>query len=95
MTRRYTPPNDAFRIPVDFTGGLSLSTAVVFAVSSVNGEDPRCAPALQDVIDPDSLDRLFAGTVDTHDAGHLQVSFTYNGYEVTIDGGGWLSIVSA
>lgn len=72
-------------------GPQTISTAVVFAVCSVTGDDPREAPSLSEVIDTDSLDRLFDGT-QLDEGGDRRITFTYDGRSVTVDREGWITV---
>lgn len=70
----------------------SVSTAVVRAVSAVEGRDPSMLPPLADILDPDALDTLFTprfnGTART--GGRL--SFIYSTCSITVDNGEYLTI---
>lgn len=68
------------------------STAVVRAVSAVEGQDPLNLPPLAHVLDPDALDVLFAanGRCGPKTGGRL--SFIYSKSRVTIDNGEYLTI---
>ena len=69
-----------------------LSTAVVRAVSAVEGREVLDLPPLATVIDPDALDMLFAtnGTGEPKSGGHL--SLIYSQSRVTIENGEYLTI---
>lgn len=74
------------------TGKSSLSHAVVQAVAEAERVDPlELTPPLYEVIDSDALDRLFAVT-PTHHRTDGEVSFSYNGYGVTVRGDGSVSV---
>ena len=68
----------------------TVSTAVVRAVSAVEGRDPRSLRPLSDVLDPEALDSLFEPQHDgrPRTGGHL--SFIYSNCVVTIDNGEYL-----
>ncbi|MCU4718098.1 HalOD1 output domain-containing protein [Halapricum hydrolyticum] len=70
----------------------SVSTAVVRAVSAVEGREPCFLRPLADVVDPTALDSLFdpryGGTPRT--GGRL--SFIYNNCCITIDNGEYLTL---
>lgn len=70
----------------------SVSTAVVRAVSAVEGRDPRSLRPLTDVLDPDALDTLFEARSNGRPriGGHL--SFVYSNCVVTIENGEYLSL---
>ena len=65
---------------------IPLSEVVVDAVADEMGTDRAELPALYETIDPDALDRLFAG----RDPGH--VVFSYCGREITLEENGELVI---
>lgn len=69
-----------------------VSTAVVKAVSALEGRAPLDLPPLANVIDPDALDVLFAadGCDDPKSGGRL--TFIFSGSRVTIDNGEYLTI---
>lgn len=73
-------------------GSSSVSESVIEAVAEAEGADPiELSPPLYDVIDPDSLNQVFAPTpTDGRMKGTL--TFSYNGYEVTVCGDGDVSI---
>jgi anti-sigma factor RsiW len=66
------------------------SRAVVDAVAEVAGTTPTALPGLNDVVDPDALDALFAG-----DRTNGQVTFNYAGYRVTVDADRRVSVVES
>lgn len=70
----------------------NVSDNVVEKVADVAGVDPsELTPSLYDAIDPDALDQIFATTA-TADRTAGQVTFPYNGYEVTVYGDGYVSV---
>jgi hypothetical protein len=93
MTRIDENRDTEYKTTFDFGGTQPLSSAVVFAVCAISGEDPRRAPPLHDVIDPDSLDRLFRKNHFVQN-GPVRLTFTYNGYDVTIDSEGWILVTA-
>lgn len=73
-----------------------LGVRIVTEVAAREGVDPAAlTPPLHDVIDPDALDALFASTPTNRRNGQASVSFTYNGYRVTVTGQGEISVTSA
>lgn len=70
----------------------NVSDKVVERIAEVEDVDPfERTPPLYEVIDPDALDQIFAATPT---AGRMegQVTFPYNGYEVTVCGDGYVSV---
>lgn len=69
-----------------------VSTAVVRAVSAVDGRKPRSLPPLTRVLDPDALDTLFESQSDGEPRTGGYLYFIYNQFRVTIDNGEYLTI---
>ncbi|WP_254663423.1 HalOD1 output domain-containing protein [Haladaptatus sp. W1] len=61
-------------------GSESISQHVVFEVAEQANVQPNELPPLYDFIDPDALDTVVASNPD------LELSFSFAGYRVTIDG---------
>lgn len=80
--------------PVEYEIGPdeSTSTAVIRAVSAVEGRDPSSLRPLADVLDPAALDVLWASQEDgtPRTGGHL--SFVYSTCWVTVDNGEYLTL---
>jgi hypothetical protein len=70
----------------------SVSTAVVRAVSAIEGREPRSLRPLSDVLDPDALDALFEPRSNGRPRIGGQLSFIYSNCVVTIDNGEYLSL---
>lgn len=70
----------------------SVSTAVIRAVSAVEGRKPESLPPLTDVLDPDALDLLFDPRADGEARAGGRVSFVYSRCRVTLDNGEFLTI---
>lgn len=70
----------------------SVSTAVVRAVSAVDGRGPCSLPLLGEVIDPDALDVLFAPSATGEPRAGGRLRFVYDYCHVTIDDGEYLTI---
>lgn len=70
----------------------NLSQLVVEAVADAEGVDPlELSSPLYEVIDPDALDQVFAVT-STDGRRDGQVTLSYNGYEVTVCGDGYVTV---
>lgn len=69
-----------------------VSTAVVRAVSAVEGREPRFLRPLSDVLDPDALDALFAPRGNGIPRSGGRISFVYSNCRVTIDNGEYLTL---
>lgn len=70
----------------------SVSMAVVYAVSAVEGREPRSLEPLADVLDPDALDALFAPLADGTLRPGGRVSFVYSECRVTVDNAEYLTL---
>lgn len=70
----------------DLTGGRTASIAVIDAISAISGTDPTELPPLYERVDPDALNALFDSR-NGHGDSDLQVEFSYNGFEVTVQDG--------
>lgn len=77
---------------LDENGNSSVpSTEVIRTVAAHANVPPEELPLLTDVIDPDALNRLFAGKDDTTG----KVVFQYHGYPIAVDEGGNVSLDTA
>ena len=72
--------------------GESVSTAVVRAVSAVEGREPRSLRPLADVVDPAALDSLFGPRYDGTPRTGGRLSFVYSDCCITIDNGEYLEL---
>ena len=70
----------------------SVSTAVVRAVSAVEGREPCSLRPLAYVLDTDALDALFESRSNGQPRTGGYLSFVYSGCRVSIDNGEYLSI---
>ena len=70
----------------------SVSTAVVRAVSAVEGRKPCSLRPLAYVLDTDALDALFESQSNGQPRTGGCLSFVYSGCRVSIDNGEYLSI---
>jgi len=70
----------------------SVSTAVVRAVSAVDGRKPSSLPPLSHVLDPDALDALFDSHADGEPRTGGRLSFIYCRCRITLDNGEFLTI---
>lgn len=71
--------------------GLSLSERIVRRVADVEGVAPTALSPLYEVVDPDSLDRLFSSTPSgERDRG--RVVFSYSGHVVSVGGDGRIDL---
>ena len=70
----------------------SVSTAVVRAVSAVEGREPGSIGPLADVLDPDALDALFESRDTDQPRIGGRLSFVFSGCRVTVENGEYLTI---
>lgn len=70
----------------------SVSTAVVRAVSAVDGRKPSSLPPLSYVLNPDALDALFDSHADGGPRTGGRLSFIYNHCRVALDNDEFLTI---
>lgn len=73
--------------------GEAPSYSVVSAVAAREGVAPTAlTPALNEVVDPDALDRLFPDGAGSRDGPVGRVEFRYCGYDVTVHGDGRVEV---
>ena len=70
----------------------AVSTAVVRAVSAVEGREPGSLRPLADIVDPAALDSLFDLRYDGTPRTGGRLSFVYNDCCITIDNGEYLTL---
>lgn len=70
----------------------SVSTAVVRAVSAVEGRKPCSLRPLEYVLDTDALDRLFESRSTGEPRAGGCLSFVYSGCRVSLDNGEYLAV---
>lgn len=75
-------------------GTRNASEVVVFALATIAGTEPDELLPLHDTVDPDALDELFAPTMDGRPRAGGRVTFTHDGYTVTLGHDGTLAIRS-
>lgn len=70
----------------------SVSEAVIFAVSAVEGCDPVALRPLADVVDPDALNVLFQPRAEDVPRTGGDLSFVYSHCRVTVYNGEYLTV---
>lgn len=70
----------------------SVTTAVVCAVSAVEGCTPESLQPLTEVLDPDALDSIFSPRHDGTPRQGGRLTFVYSKCRVTIDNGEYLTL---
>ncbi|MFC7156630.1 HalOD1 output domain-containing protein [Halomarina halobia] len=76
----YAEDQDEFVLRYDVEPGVRISTAVAEATAIASRSAVSDLPPLTEAVDPDALDAL------SEAVGFGSFSFSYNGYQVTIDG---------
>lgn len=77
----------------DFQEPQDVSEAVVRTIADAEGISPLdVQPPLATVIDPDALDQVVASMTRWSDEPAGVVEFPYNGYIVSVTGGGVVSV---
>ena len=66
----------------------SLSATVVTAVAAVRNLEPRAVDALNETVDPDALNAIFADSYGGNSREGAALSFRLNDCDVTIHGDG-------
>lgn len=72
----------------DWTEFEGPSTAIVTAVAEESGEDPVALSPIYEVVDPDSLDTIFALGNEPTRIPTGSVQFEYHGYSVIVKANG-------
>lgn len=71
---------------------MSMSVAVIEAVSDVEGCPPTELPRLSNAVDPDALDNLFTQTGNSGTERDSQLSFVFSNCRVTIENGETITV---
>lgn len=87
-----TEDGPGFRTTYDRSSGRPLSIVVVDAVEAALDGATELEP-LYDVVDPDALDQLFQPKSDGTPRPGGELTFAYNGCEVTVRAGGDVIVV--
>lgn len=70
----------------------STSSAVVRAVSAVEGRDSRSLPPLGEVLDPDALNAVFDSRADGTPRPGGRLTFVYSKCRITVDNGEYITL---
>lgn len=76
----------------DIGASEEVSTAVIRAVSAIEGAKPESLRPLTEVIDPGAVNMLFDTQGDGMPRVGARLSFVYSECEVTIDNGEYLTV---
>lgn len=82
----YDPSSELYYLDASLDRPDSVADAVVFGAAEILDEDPISLPPLGNVIDTDSLTRIFHSSSDSDDG--VSVSFEFSGLAVTVHGNG-------
>lgn len=72
----------------DWEEDNSLSATVVTAVAAVRNLEPKAVNALNETVDPDALNAIFADSYGGNSREGATLSFRLNGCDVTVHGDG-------
>lgn len=77
---------NTYRTSLNESGFDSVSNAVVAGLATIQDVNPSEVEPLYEAVDPDALDDLFPA--DPQDQASRSVTFTLDGYEVTVSAEG-------
>lgn len=80
---KYNADTDTYRTSF-YSDDESASMAVISTVAALAGTDPVDLPPLYSVVDADALDALVDPNLLGSRQSDVQISFAYNGHEVTV-----------
>jgi hypothetical protein len=84
----YDPESDTYRIEWEPASEEDLATLIVVAVAEITDVDHTELTPLNDVIDPDALNAIFAPRKDGLERSGGRVLFSLSGHEITVDSSG-------
>lgn len=84
----YDPDADSYRVEWDASEEVDLGILVVLSVAEVAGVDHSDLTPLNDVVDPDALNAIFAPRKDGIERAGGRVQFSLSGHAVTVDADG-------
>lgn len=92
--RTETQTQQEYTVQHDFDSPASVTATLAHALSSVAGVDvTQAESALYDYVDPDALNRLFVPPSDRSVQINGHVTLNIRGYQTTLYGNGFISIV--
>lgn len=80
------------RVHYEIEGDESISTAVIRAVSAVEGRHPLALRPLVHVVDPDALDTIFSPRENGEARVGGRLSFVFSRCRITVDNGEYITI---
>lgn len=87
----YDADTDTYRASFD-KNSRSIGTAVVSMVATISDTDPEDLGPLQSMVNPDALDRLLNPDIVSPSRGDTHVTFTLDGYDVTVHSYGFIDV---
>ena len=90
----YDSATDTYRVSFDATSH-SLNESIISTVAAVSGTEPMELPPLYDVLDPDALEALIELNAARPAESDIHVTFTFNGYTVTVHTYGIIAVQPA
>lgn len=85
-------PSSERAVVHDWEGDVPLSTTILSLVGSATDADPTELEPLNDAVDPDALDALFAPREGGTPRRPGTVSFRFAGFTVTVDADGTVAL---
>ena len=73
-----------YRVTLDPRTDEAVAVVVSSAVAAVEGVDQTALPALNDVVDPEAIDRVLDSAGGQTGRAGVEVAFSYSGYRVTV-----------
>lgn len=85
--------DELYHVRHDWEGDGSLSHTIVDAVAAMQESNPEGVEALDTIVDPDALDRLFEPLhASSRRDGNSRVEFVLDGYEVRVTSNGDITV---
>lgn len=90
LIMEYNPQTQTYHVQYDWS--TSLSTTIILAIGQITSEDQEQIGPLNESIEPDALNDLFKPTPTGHRRPEGQLSFTVDGWKVTVESTGEITI---
>ena len=74
----------SYRVTLEARTADAVAVVVSSAVAAVEGVDHTTLPAVNDVVDPEAIDRVLDSAADVSGHAGVEVAFTYAGFRVTV-----------
>lgn len=89
---RYDPQTQTYQLYHDYESDTGIATAIIDAVARLTETPPTDIGPLYEVVDPDSLDRLFKSVDGSLRQTDGKVTFTLHDSRVTVHSDGLIEI---